>query len=766
MTRKLTKSKESATRKKIDNALSNLRWCIDEYSPKCNVFTERAKTVEQQKKLNGKEPDYVLYKSGTDEPIGIIEAKKPNQNLYDALTQGIELYAKPLGIHIVFSTDGSIVQTHDIRSNAPLRIDGEIITDFLSEKELFKFIEEGAERFTEQKVSHTKRELITIFSEANDLLRKEGIREGMERFTEFSNLLFLKLISELEKDREENGEARTLEERYCWDSFSKRDPQDMMDYINDTIFPKLRTDYNHSGDVFQEHLLIQKPDTLKRIVDKLSPLQLMNTDSDIKGDAFEYFLKNSVTVGNDLGEYYTPRHIVRLVVDLVDPLFEDTVYDPCCGTGGFLIQAFRHIRRKIKPTKKNIAFLKEKTIFGNELTGTAKIAKLNMILIGDGHNNIKQQDSLGNPASGDFDVVLTNFPFSQKTDYSQLYGFESESANPIFLKHVIDALKKGGKAGIVVPEGLLFDERSECVKIRQILMQTCNLTAIIKLHGFVFKPYTGQPTSILLFEKGTPTKKTWFFDVQQDGFKQSSSKNGRDPIKEDDLVLLRQIWSTKEDSDRSLTVDANAIASNKFKLSMDNYAKTAWKKDGGKMEREKLGSVCDIRIGGTPSRKNMRYWGGENCWVKISDMDGGTIMDTPEKITDDGVENSNVKLLPKGTVLFSFKLTVGKMAIAGRDLYTNEAIAGLVPKDGRVLPKFIYYVMPRLDYKPYMQRATKGNTLNKDIMQEVLIPLPSIKEQEKFIRLMDDKEVERKKLHSSIDKVSSQEDSLVSNLLS
>src|SRR4030043_91368 len=121
-------------------------------------------------------------------------------------------------------------------------------------------------------------------------------------------------------------------------------------------------------------------------------------------------------------------------------------------------------------------------------------------------------------------------------------------------------------------------------------------------------------------------------------------------------------------------------------------------------------------------------------------------MDTSEKITDDGVENSNVKLLPKGTILFSFKLTVGKMAIAGRDLYTNEAIAGLVPNDGRVLPKFIYYVMPRLDYKPYTQRATKGITLNKDIMREVLIPLPSIKEQERVVQLMDDKEPERRKL--------------------
>lgn len=758
MARTLTNSKESATRKKIDNALFNLGWCIDEYNEKCNVYTERAKTVEQHNKFKGREPDYVLYRNGTEEPIAIIEAKKSGQNLQDAITQGVESYAKPLGVHIVFATDGSIVQTHDIRSNAPLRIDGEVVTDFLSEKELLKFVEEGAERFTEQKVSHTKRELIGVFSEANDLLRKEGIREGVERFTEFSNLLFLKLISELERERERNGEPRILEERYCWDSFSKREPPDMMDYINDTILPKLQKEYNHSGDVFQKSLLIQKPETLKRIVDKLSPLQLMNTDSDIKGDAFEYFLKNSVTVGNDLGEYYTPRHIVRLVVDLVDPLFEETIYDPCCGTGGFLIQAFRQVRRKIKPTKKNMEFLQEKTIYGSELTGTAKIAKLNMILIGDGHNNIKQQDSLEHRISEKFDVVLTNFPFSQKTDYSHLYGFDSESANPVFLQHIIDALKDGGRAGIVVPEGLLFDERSECVKVRQILVQTCNLVAVIKLHGFVFKPYTGQPTSILIFEKGTPTKRTWFFDVREDGFKKTSSKGGRDPIKKDDLILLRKIWSTKEDSENSFSVDAKAIAANKYKLSMDSFLKKA---EGGE-GFEKLGDVCDVLIGGTPSRKELRYWNGDKPWVKISDMTSMYITDTAEKINEKAVEESSVKLLKKGTVLFSFKLTVGRVAIAGCDLYTNEAIAGIIPKDGRVLPKYLYFLLPHIDYTAYMQSATKGKTLNKDIIQQVKIPVPSLKEQQELIDTMEKEEEEKSKLNKMIQNVEERKKVLLS----
>lgn len=109
----------------------------------------------------------------------------------------------------------------------------------------------------------------------------------------------------------------------------------MLEYVNNVILPRLVNKYNHSGDVFQKELLIKSPENLKKIVDKLSSLKLLDTDSDIKGDAFEYFLKNSVSVGTDLGEYFTPRHIVKLIVELVDPKFGDKVYDPACGTGGF-----------------------------------------------------------------------------------------------------------------------------------------------------------------------------------------------------------------------------------------------------------------------------------------------------------------------------------------------------------------------------------------------------------------------------------------------
>lgn len=753
-----TSEKETSTRKNIDASLTNLGWIIDERSSSCNVYTERAKTVEQNKKLNGKEPDYLLYKSETDDPIGVIEAKKPGQNLKDALKQAISDYANPLGIHIIFVTDGSIIESFDIRNNENLRIDGELVTDFLPEVKVLCFIEEGSQIFSPTKIVHTKKELINIFKDANDLLRKEGIREGIERFTEFSNLLFLKLISEIEEDREKNGEERILKKEYCWEHFYNMGAKDMFNYINDTILPRLVNKYNHSGDVFQTQLLIQNPDTLKRIVDKLSSLQLLNTESDIKGDAFEYFLKNQVTVGNDLGEYFTPRHIVKLMVDLVDPVFGDTIYDPCCGTGGFLIEAFRHIKKKVQQTKDNLRILQQNTIYGRELTGSAKIAKMNMIIIGDGHNNIKQIDSLKNPVNEKYDVVLTNFPFSQKTDYSSLYGFNNEDANPVFLQHVINALNDKGKAGVVVPEGVLFDEKAEYIKIRKTLLETCNLIAVIKLHEFAFKPYTGQPTSILIFRKGKQTEKVWFFDVFEDGFKKTASKSGRSPIKEDDFTLLRQIWDEKEDSPKSFSVEFSDIQNNKYKLSMDNYVKN---KSIPKNAVE-LGELCHVLIGGTPDRSNLAYWGGNNLWVKISDMNQKYIDNTEEKITDKGVQESSVKKLEEGTVLLSFKLTVGKVSIAKRDLYTNEAIAGIIPKDNRVLAKYLYYVLPHIDYTSYRQRATKGKTLNKEIIKTIKIPLPSLAKQKEIINRLDKKEEEISQLKQQMEKIIKKEEEILS----
>ena len=131
------------------------------------------------------------------------------------------------------------------------------------------------------------------------------------------------------------------------------------------------------------------------------------------------------------------------------------------------------------------------------------------------------------------------------------------------------------------------------------------------------------------------------------------------------------------------------------------------------------------------------YWGGKHPWATISDLRHRYVTSTERTITDAGVASSSVKLLPKGTVLVSFKLTIGKVAIAGCDIYTNEAIAGLVPKDDRITPEYLYHLLPSINLRNHMQPAAKGKTLNKGILERIPIPVPSLKEQRTFIRQMN-----------------------------
>lgn len=744
---KFTKPLESTTRIKINNWLVNLGWEIDENSPNCNCFTERARTVDENKKFKGNKPDYVLYSSEDKKPIAIIEAKRQGKSLLEALEQAKTKYAIPLGVKIIFITDGLFIQAYHTDDNDYLYYNSEIVTEFLTEKRIELFIKGGSKIFSEKKVTHSKIELIKIFQEANDILRKDGLSEGRERFTEFSNLLFLKLISDIERQREEDGLERRLEKMYCWEEYCDKNAVELNEYINKIVLPRFDREYNHTSDIFNKKLLINKPENLKSIVKKITKIgNLLDTNSDIKGDAFEYFLKNSISVGNDLGEYFTPRHIVKLMVELMDLKFKETIYDPCCGTGGFLIEAFKNVKSKCKNTKENLHFLENDTVFGREISTTSRIAKMNMIIMGDGHNNIEQKDSLEFPLKEKYDVCLTNFAFSQKTDYGSFYEFDTIDANPIFLKHIYDSLNKDGRCAVVVPEGVLFDTKKEYVKIRKILLEHAEVEAVIRLHSFVFKPYTGQPTSILIFNKGKKTKKVWFFDVTEDGFKKTGSKKGRRKIIEDDLVLLRQIWKDKTETKNSFFVDFETIKDNNYKLSMNNYLKA--ENTVKTVKLKELLKDNKIIMGFTPDRNDDAFWfGGKHTWVTISDMgEEMYISSSKENITDLAYKAN--KLLPKDTLLFSFKLSIGKVALTEKPLFTNEAIAGLIVTDP-IIRKYLYYILPKIDYET--NRATKGDTLNKDTVENLEIPFEPEKIKS-IVEKLDKLEKERQNLIKSKEK--------------
>ena len=188
---------EPHTRTKIDQRLLNLGWVLDQNDPECNVFQEQAKTEEQNAKFDGKDPDYVLYESGTDNPIAIIEAKRPGQDLDKALSEAIQKYARPLQTPLVFAFSDTFVASQHVYQGRPLKIDGEELQEFVDQLTSLRFVNEGAEILSAPKgINFSRDELIKVFKRVNNSLRNEGLRDGYERFSAFAEILFIKLIDE------------------------------------------------------------------------------------------------------------------------------------------------------------------------------------------------------------------------------------------------------------------------------------------------------------------------------------------------------------------------------------------------------------------------------------------------------------------------------------------------------------------------------------------------------------------------------------------
>ena len=312
---------EAETRVLIDNALTSLGWKLK--GKDRNVYFEQPKTEAERKKLGGRRPDYVLYSQESDKPLIVIEAKKKGSRIDSALEQGIS-YARAIDAPLVFATDGVFCRTFHTAANRPPILNGEEVDEFIREALALRYLTTYEVNTVSPKVQYDRKELIRIFDEANNMLRGEGLRAGIERFGEFANILFLKLISESEQIKKESGIKTKFDTACSWESIKQIPFSTRIEYINKTVYDKLNALYN--TDIFTQ-LQIRDASILKEIMDKLDPLMLTDVDSDVKGDAFEYFLKASTSTKNDLGEYFTPRHIVKTMVRLVNPKIGEKIYD-------------------------------------------------------------------------------------------------------------------------------------------------------------------------------------------------------------------------------------------------------------------------------------------------------------------------------------------------------------------------------------------------------------------------------------------------------
>ena len=723
---------EADTRVLIDTNLKNLGWHLA--GKEQNVFFERAKTEKEQRKLGGKRPDYVLYSKNSDTPLVVIEAKKKGERLDTALEQGI-FYAKQLDAPLVYATDGVFCKSFHTLGNTVPKLNGEDVDEFVREALALKFLASWEVNTISPKVQYDRKELIRIFDEANNMLRGDGLRAGIERFGEFANILFLKLISENERNR--------IDYSCSWDAIKQIPPTARIDYINSTVYKNLNQSYG--TDIFTP-LTMRDNTILKEIMDKLDPLMLTDVDSDIKGDAFEYFLKESTSTKNDLGEYFTPRHIVKTMVRLVNPQIGEKIYDPFCGTGGFLIETFRHIYNNMPRNAKTEKMLKEETIYGNEITNTARITKMNMILAGDGHSNIHMKDSLANPVDGEYDIVLANMPYSQKTKYGSLYDLPSTNGDSICVQHcmkAISGLSDNGRMALVVPEGFLF--RKDLARIREYLLQNTQLQSIISLPQGVFLPYTAVKTNIIYATKvnqkipSTEKRKDfWYFDVKSDGY--SLDNHRRKLNTPSDLIKYEEYRKLDDEQSSEMmqvgfeVISLDKVRENSLVLVGSRY-RAAKEPLNSKWEMVKIGDVCETTSGGTPLTTNEKfYFPAEIPWINSGEVRNGTITSANKYISQLGLQKSSAKMVPANSVLVAmYGATAGQVGLLKFEASTNQAVCAILPND-IFNPKFLYYVLSSKtqDMVDLSVGGAQPN-ISQTIIKELEVPLPPLEVQEQIV---------------------------------
>jgi type I restriction enzyme M protein len=434
-----------------------------------------------------------------------------------------------------------------------------------------------------------------------NILWAGGVNNPMDSIEQCSYLLFLRLLTEKDEtfaslDKKYVRIFSGKWARFAWGNFVTLAGDELFDTVRNAIeslheLPGL-TD---TGKLLfsRATLKIYDRPTLRAVVQGIQELDLAAHEGhDLKGDMYEYLLSKLSMSGTN-GQFRSPRHIIAMMVALVNPQPGQRICDPAEGTAGFLIAAFNHIlQQNTKPAdlkRGNVdgsmlkpaqwKFLEEQafTGFDND-ANMVKIAILNLYL----HQLERAKIDHFNPLTTGFggiypgqrfDVILTNPPFAGKVQDESIladlnYKLDTRATELLFLKWIIDHLTPGGRAGVIVPNGVLFGSTNAATKLRETLLTECDLQAVISLPSGVFKPYAGVSTSALIFQKGTPTKSVWFYDLTADGF---SLDDKRTPIEANDIPDVLTKWPSREEGPNSYRVQIEKIKENDWSLAAGRY---------------------------------------------------------------------------------------------------------------------------------------------------------------------------------------------------
>ncbi|KAE9633795.1 MAG: type restriction enzyme protein [Epulopiscium sp.] len=425
-----------------------------------------------------------------------------------------------------------------------------------------------------------------------------GITNPLEVIEQFTYLLFIKQLDEVEIIKE--NEAQFLGIEYTglfpsdlpylrWSKFKNLEASEMYNIVQNEVFPFIKSLHQDGKSAYSKYMgdaifKIPTPQMLSKLVDGIDHLDMQ--DQDTKGDLYEYLLSKIATAGTN-GQFRTPRHIIKMMVELVKPTPSDIIVDPAMGTAGFLVAAQEYLRDYHADLFLN-AGLREhfnNTMFnGFDMDRTMlRIGAMNMLLHGVDNPTIEYRDSLSeqNTDIEKYTLVLANPPFKGSLDYESVSSdllkvVKTKKTELLFLALNLRILKKGGRSATIVPDGVLFGSSKAHKQVRQELIEHHKLEAVISMPSGVFKPYAGVSTAILIFTKtGTGgTNKVWFYDMKADGY---SLDDKRQPITENDIPdIITRFNNLDEEKDRKRTdqsffVDVDEIRNNGYDLSINKY---------------------------------------------------------------------------------------------------------------------------------------------------------------------------------------------------
>ena len=435
-----------------------------------------------------------------------------------------------------------------------------------------------------------------------------GLANPLTAIEQITYLLFMKRLEDVDTLNQQKSEARG--EKYVsmfegceecrWSHWKHFNAEDMLAHVRDKVFPFIKSIKRSDDGEFIKQMqhavfLIPKASLLQEAVSIIDDLKIAPQNYDTLGDLYEYLLSELSTAGK-VGQFRTPRHIIRMMVKILNPQLGERVGDPACGTAGFLINAYQHILEQntskdlIKydedgtphnligdkiVDKKHWGLLRRETLFGYDFDATmVRIASMNMILHGIEKPNILRFDTLSKAfdQKEEYDVILANPPFTGSIDVGDVHDalkLNTSKTELLFLELFHNLLHIGGRAAIIVPNGVLFGSSRAHKTLRKLLLEKSQMEAVILMPSGVFKPYSGVGTAVLVFVKGGTTSKVWFYEMKSDGFTLDDKRDFIDG--KGDIPDIVEKYKTKAESEKSFIVLFEEIKENDYILSPSRY---------------------------------------------------------------------------------------------------------------------------------------------------------------------------------------------------